>query len=87
MKREVKISSFAEIQNLRDYARLYFDGNSILIEDDKGSIADARSILGLMSLDYSKPVYILAGKESEQAAETLIKSIETGVNHFEKLKF
>ncbi|MEG1073921.1 MAG: hypothetical protein RSF84_02185 [Ruthenibacterium sp.] len=35
------------------------------VHDMKGSIADAKSILGLMSLDYTRPVMIVSENENE----------------------
>ena len=35
------------------------------VHDGKGSIADAKSILGLMSLDYTHPVMLVSENEKE----------------------
>ena len=43
--------------------QLYCD--DIGVHDAKGSIADAKSILGLMSLDYTKPVMLVSENERE----------------------
>ena len=39
--------------------------NEVGVHDMKGSIADAKSILGMMSLDYSHPVKIVCDDESD----------------------
>ena len=39
--------------------------DDIGVHDAKGSIADAKSILGLMSLDYTKPVMLVSENERE----------------------
>lgn len=57
MFREVTIDSFRQIRALQSTACQY--NVPIGIHDANGSIADAKSILGLMSLDYSKPVKIV----------------------------
>ena len=61
MVREVTIDSFQQIRALQSAASQY--NVSIGIHDANGSIADAKSILGLMSLDYSKPVKIVVNDE------------------------
>ena len=61
MFREVTIDSFRQIRALQSTACQY--NVPIGIHDANGSIADAKSILGLMSLDYSKPVNIVVEDE------------------------
>ena len=61
MFREVTIDSFRQIRALQSTACQY--NVPIGIHDANGSIADAKSILGLMSLDYSKPVKIVVEDE------------------------
>ncbi len=39
--------------------------NDVGVHDMKGSIADAKSILGMMSLDYSNPVKIVCEDEHD----------------------
>ena len=39
--------------------------DEIGVHDGKGSIADAKSILGLMSLDYTHPVMLVSENEKE----------------------
>ena len=45
------------------------------IQDLKGSIADAKSILGLMNLDYSSPVQLMGEDpaEVEQVYNALVQ--------------
>ena len=46
----------------------YGKGKSLFeigVHDGKGSIADAKSILGLMSLDYTHPVMLVSENEKE----------------------
>ena len=50
MVKQIKISNFTEVKNIMNAATHCVD--EIGVHDGKGSIADAKSILGLMSLDY-----------------------------------
>ena len=50
-KEQIKISNFTEVKNIMNAATHCVD--EISVHDGKGSIADAKSILGLMSLDYT----------------------------------
>ena len=61
MVREVIIDSFKQIRALQRTASQY--NVSIGIHDANGSIDDAKSILGLMRLDYSRPVKIVVNDE------------------------
>lgn len=63
MVKQVKISSFNEVKSIVAAATLCMD--QIGVHDQQGSIADAKSILGLMSLDYTKPV-LLVSENSEE---------------------
>ena len=63
MVKQVKISSFTEVKNIMNAASGCCD--DIGVHDAKGSIADAKSILGLMSLDYTKPVMLVSENERE----------------------
>ena len=44
--------------------------DEIGVHDGKGSIADAKSILGLMSLDYTHPVMLVSENEKSCSAFT-----------------
>lgn len=57
MVRQVKVSSFSEVQEIVSAAARC--NNDVGVHDMKGSIADAKSILGMMCLDYSNPVNIV----------------------------
>ncbi len=63
MVKQVKISSFSEVKNIMTAATKCLD--DIGVHDTKGSIADAKSILGLMSLDYTKPVMLVSENPNE----------------------
>ncbi|WP_294500744.1 HPr family phosphocarrier protein [uncultured Gemmiger sp.] len=63
MVRQVKISNFAEVQGIVSAATKC--RNEVGVHDTKGSVADAKSILGMMSLDFSQPVKIVCEDEAE----------------------
>ena len=63
MVRQVKVSNFAEVQGIVSAAAKCY--NEVGVHDMKGSIADAKSILGMMSLDYSHPVKIVCEDERD----------------------
>ncbi len=63
MIKEIKISNFNEVKNIMTAATCCND--EIGVHDARGSIADAKSILGLMSLDYTKPVKLVSENEHE----------------------
>ena len=48
--------------------------NDVGVHDMKGSIADAKSILGMMSLDYSHPVKIVC--EDERDLNSVVNAIK-----------
>lgn len=62
MMREVSIHSFSQVQHLVSTACEYKE--SVGVHDARESIADAKSILGMMSLDFTRPVRIVADNES-----------------------
>lgn len=62
MVRSTKITSFRQVQMLVKIASKIPE--KIGVHDGNGSVADAKSILGLMSLDYSRPVNIVSESES-----------------------
>ena len=72
MVKQVKISNFSEVRGIVS-AATKFCHNEIGVHDVKGSIADAKSILGMMSLDYSHPVKIVC--EDEKALEQVVKAL------------
>ena len=73
MVKQVKISNFSEVRGIVS-AATKFANNEIGVHDVKGSIADAKSILGMMSLDYSRPVKIVC--EDENALEQVVRVLQ-----------
>lgn len=71
MVRHMQISNFRQVQRLVDTANKV--SANIGVYDGNGSIADAKSILGLMSLDFTRPVKIVS--ESEQAVLDCINAV------------
>lgn len=71
MVRQVKVSNFAEVQGIVSAATKCC--NEIDVHDSKGSVADAKSILGMMSLDYTHPVNIVC--EDEQDLERVVSAM------------
>ncbi|HJD21765.1 MAG TPA: HPr family phosphocarrier protein [Candidatus Gemmiger faecigallinarum] len=63
MVRQVKVSNFTEVQGIVSAATKC--RNEVGVHDVKGSVADAKSILGMMSLDFSQPVKIVCEDEGE----------------------
>ena len=57
MSREIKISSLSDIQSI--FFTAIGCSGIIEVADCQGTIADAKSILGLMALDCSAPVSLL----------------------------
>ncbi len=71
MIKQVTINNFKQVKSIMSTASLCDE--DIDVVDMKGSIANAKSILGLMSLDYSKPVTIKSKNEA------VIKDVITGI--------
>lgn len=71
MVRQVKVSSFAQVQGIVSAATKC--RNEIDVHDSKGSVADAKSILGMMSLDFTRPVDIVC--EDEQDLDRVIDAM------------
>ncbi len=67
----ITISNFSEVKNIVNVAQQqdYVVG----VQDTKGAIANAQSILGLMSLDYSSPVTLVS--DNEAALEGIAKAL------------
>lgn len=86
MTQEIIIDSFLKVRCLQNIAMQF--SQSILIKDKNGSTADAKSILGLMSLDYSKPVEIFVDDGHADISNFVIKSLNDEPylkNMFDKL--
>lgn len=71
MVKQVNVKNFTEIKNIMTAATGCVD--EIGVHDTKGSIADAKSILGLMSLDYTHPVLLVS--ENEHALERIVRTL------------
>ena len=71
MVKQVTIKDLSLVKQLAFAARCCKNG--IDIQDQGGAIADAKSILGLMRLDYSRPVNVVC--ENAQDLERVIKAI------------
>lgn len=71
MVKQVKISNFDEVKSIMNAAARCHD--DIGVHDSRGSIADAKSILGLMSLDYTKPVMLVS--ENERELESVLRAL------------
>lgn len=71
MVRSMKITNFRQVQMLVNAASKIPE--EIGVHDGNGSVADAKSILGLMSLDYSRPVNIVS--ESESAVVNCLNAV------------
>ena len=71
MVKQIKISNFNEVKNIMNAASRCY--NDIGVHDAKGSIADAKRILGLMSLDYTHPVLLVS--EDEEELERVYKAL------------
>ena len=63
MVKQINIQNFEQVKQILNAATSCRD--NIGVHDMRGSIADAKSILGLMSLDYSHPVKVVSENEAE----------------------
>ena len=63
MIQSIKIKNIKDLQALSDRAST--SKAEIGVHDDFGAIADAKSIMGLLHLDYSKPVRVVCESENE----------------------
>lgn len=75
MEHTIKIDSFNGVRGLQNAAN-QFPSWLIKVRDKNGSIADARSILGLMSLTYTAPVTICIDGDNEWLMEILERAVE-----------
>lgn len=73
MTQEIIIDSFLKVRCLQNIAIQF--NNSIIVKDKNGSTADAKSILGLMSLDYSKPVNIIVDDGHADISNIIIRNL------------
>lgn len=63
MTKPVKVTSFRQVHDIVTAAAKC--RQEVNVQDLKGAIADAKSILGLMNLDYSQPVRICGDDPAE----------------------
>lgn len=73
---EFFIHRFNQVKRLHDVvsrSKMFIDVN-VKIADAFGSIADAKSLLGMMSLNYNRPIKIIC--ENNELTDYLIKVLE-----------
>ncbi len=63
MKKQILLNSIQDIQRLQR-AIVSLDAEAGLHNEDGSVIADAKTFLGLWSLDFSKPVYLVSENEA-----------------------
>lgn len=73
----MKISRFSQLRKINEVAMnsKTYSKNYLKIQDYKGSIANARSILGMMSLDYNYPVKLTS--DSEDFLDLIDKAVKS----------
>ena len=71
MVKEIKVSNFSEVKEIVSAASSCLD--DIGVHDKNGSIADAKSILGILRLDWSRPVQIET--ENERALRKCLRAL------------
>lgn len=72
MEKKVIVRDMKDIRNIISAATHWFD--SIHVTDSLGDRANAKSILGLLALDYSNPVQI--GSDNAEAVKSVYKSLQ-----------
>lgn len=73
MRKAIRISNFAQIQRLQSLIRE--TDISLLLVDKHGSYVDPRSMLGIMSLDFSEPVDFLFDDKNISVIEKFEKTL------------
>ena len=63
MVKLINVKNLSEVKEIVSKASRCTD--DIGVHDEAGAIADAKSILGLMRLDYTKPVRLVSENEAE----------------------
>ncbi|MDO5602704.1 MAG: HPr family phosphocarrier protein [Oscillospiraceae bacterium] len=71
MIKTVVVKEMNQIRNIVGVANRYED--EIGVHDAEGAIADAKSILGLMSLDYTRPVRLVS--ENAHGIEDILRAL------------
>lgn len=73
MTRTINITKFSEVRALQSVASEY--PIDIWVEDANGSGADAKSLLGLMSLSYTDPVKIVVDDKNDHILEIFMRRL------------
>lgn len=73
MKKEIKITNFSEVRTLQNIASEY--PIDIWVEDAKGSSADAKSLLGMMSLSYDEPISIVVDDKNSEVLDVFMRRL------------
>lgn len=73
MIKELKVSSFQQVKDIVNAAAKC--EHEVNVKDLKGVIADAKSILGLMNLDYKHPVKLMG--ENAEEIERIYNAVAT----------
>ena len=71
MVKQVTISNLSDVRKVVAAATACFE--DVGIHDAKGGMADAKSILGLMSLDFTRPVKVVS--ENRRALESVCRAV------------
>ncbi len=71
MVKQVRIKTLSQVNDIVKAATRCTD--DLGVHDEMGAIADAKSILGLMRLDYSRPVKLVS--ENEHELEAVVRAI------------
>lgn len=73
MTKEIRITNFSEVRALQSVASEY--PIDIWVEDSNGSSADAKSLLGLMSLSYLEPVKVVVDDKDNEILEIFMRRL------------
>lgn len=71
MVKQVNIKNLSQVKQIVSAASRC-DGD-VGVHDEAGAIADAKSILGLMRLDFSRPVKVVS--ENERELDAVIRAV------------
>ena len=73
MTKEIKITNFSEVRTLRHVASESSIDSWVM--DSNGSSADAKSLLGLMSLSYAEPIKIVVDDNNDDILEMFMRKL------------
>ena len=73
LEQQIMVNGLNEIKAITSEAIQWYD--AIEVADSRDAIANAKSILGLMALDYSTPVTVIS--ENAEAAQKVCHAVET----------